>query len=90
MTEDYQEKFSVRISNFIRIINEHRICFNPPRGYKKSIKKQNWFVLGKVIKRCHNCKAKILENDGEFEILRKDSVWNFENKASKRSRKQKK
>ena len=59
LTEDYPEKSSVRISNFIRIVDDHHIRFNPPRGYMKSIKKENWFVLGKVIKSRRNyCKVK--------------------------------
>ena len=54
LTEDYPEKSSVRISNFIRIVDDHHIRFNSPRGYMKSIKKENWFVLGKVIKSRRN------------------------------------
>ena len=32
------------------IVDDHHIRFNPTREYMKSIKKENWFVLGKVIK----------------------------------------
>ena len=85
LTEDYPEKSSVRISNFIRIVDDHHIRFNPPRGYMKSIKKENWFVLGKVIKSRRNyCKVKIIENQSEFDSLTKDSVWNIEKKALKK------
>ena len=34
-----------------------------------------------------NCKVKILENQGEFDILTKDSVWNIKKRALKRSNK---
>ena len=54
----------------------------------KSIKKENSFVLRKVIKsRPSYCKVKILENQGEFDILAKDSVWNIEKRALKISNK---
>ena len=85
MTEDYPENSSVIISNFIRIVDDHHIRFNPPRGYMKSIKKNNWFVLGKVIKSRRNyCEVKIIENQSEFDSLTKDSVWNIEKKALKK------
>ena len=31
----------------------------------------------------NDCKVKILENQGEFDILTKDSVWNIEKRALK-------
>ena len=34
-----------------------------------------------------DCKVKILKNQGEFDILTKDSVWDFEKRALKRSNK---
>ena len=70
MKEFYPKKSWVRISNFIRIVDNNYICFNFLRGYMKSIKKKKWLVLGKVIKsRCNYYKVKILENQGEFDIL---------------------
>ena len=82
---DNPEKSSVRISNFIRIEDNHHIRFNPPRGYMKSIKKENWFVLGMVIKSRRNyCNIKIHKIEGEFDILTKNSVWNIEKRALKR------
>ena len=33
-----------------------------------------------------DCKVKILENQSEFDILTKDSVWKIENRALKRSK----
>ena len=54
----------------------------------KSIKKENWFVLGKVIiSRRNYCKVKIIENQSEFDSLTKDSVWNIEKKTLKKSKK---
>ena len=54
----------------------------------KLIKKENWLVLRKVIKSRRNyCKVKILENQGEFDILTNDSVWNIEKRALKRNNK---
>ena len=82
LTEGYPQKSSVRISNFIRIVDDHHIRLNLPWEYMKSIKKENWFVLGKVIKsRSNYCKVKILENQSEFGIITKDSVLNIEKRA---------
>ena len=41
---------------------------------KQSKKKQNHL---------NDCKVKILENQSEFDIITKDSVWNIEKKALK-------
>ena len=69
MTEDYPEKSSVRVSNFIRIVDDH-IRFNPPREYMKSIKKENSLLQKKLMNsRSNYCKVKIFENQGEFNIL---------------------
>ena len=35
----------------------------------------------------NDCKVKILENQGKFDILTKDSVWNIKKRALKRSNK---
>ena len=35
----------------------------------------------------NDCKVKNLDNQGEFNILTKDSVWNFEKRTLKRSNK---
>ena len=54
----------------------------------KSIKKENWLILRMEIKsRCNYYKVNILENQGEFDILTKDSVWNIEKRALKESNK---
>ena len=67
------------------IVDDHHIRFNPPKGYLKSIMKENWFVLGKVIKtRLNYCKVMILENQGEYDIWIKDSVRNIEKKLLKK------
>ena len=88
LKEDYIEKCSVRISIFIKIVYNHQIYFNPLRGYMELIKKENWFGLGKVIKLRRNyCKVKVYENQSEFNILTKDSIWNIEKRALKRSNK---
>ena len=54
------------------------------------MKKGKWFVLEKVIKsRCNYYKLIIHENQGELNILNKDSTCNIEKKALKRSNKEK-
>ena len=51
----------------------------------KLIKEESSFVLGKVIKSRRNyCKVNILENQDEFDIWTKDSVWNIEMGVLKR------
>ena len=44
---------------------------------------KDWMKLNQL----DDCKVKILENQGEFDILTKDSEWNIDKRALKRSNK---
>ena len=49
VTETFLKNSIVRVSNFIRFIDAKHIRFNPPRGYKKSVSKEEWIVVGKIV-----------------------------------------
>ena len=49
VTETFLKNSIIRVSNFIRFIDEKHTRFNPPRGYKKSVSKEEWIVVGKIV-----------------------------------------
>ena len=69
--------------------------FSKPNGYKKFFTLEVIFFQihrrnsQKKLKQNHinDCKVKILENQSEFNILTKDSVWNIEKWILKKCKK---
>ena len=60
VTETFLKNSIVRISNFIRLIYEKHIRFNPPRDYKKSVSKEELIVVGKIeLLSCKNFRESI-------------------------------
>ena len=48
-----------KISNYIKIIDKQHARLHPPRGLQKSLIKEKWIVIGKVIySRRNYCKIK--------------------------------
>ena len=89
VTETFLKNSIVRVSNFIRFIDEKHIRFNPSRGYKKSVSKEEWIVVGKIVEsRLNYCLVKILENPSNYCGLKIGAEWNIEKAALKRSKKE--
>ena len=89
VTETFLENSIVRVSNFIRIVDEKHIRFNLPRGYKKSVSKEEWIVVGKIVEpRLNYGLVKILENPSNYCGLKIGAEWNIEKAALKRSKKE--
>ena len=84
VTETFSKNSIVRVSNFIRFIDEKQIRFNPPRGYKKSVSKEEWIVKSRL----NDCLVKILENPSNYCGLKIGAEWNIEKAAIKRSKKE--
>ena len=88
VTETFLKNNIVRVSNFSRFIDEKHIRFNPPRGYKKSVSKEEWIVIGKIVEsRLNYCHVKILENPSNYYGLKVGAEWNIEKAALKRASK---
>ena len=47
-SEHYPNDCIIRVSNFIRLVDENRIRFDPPRGHMKSVLKEEWNIVGKI------------------------------------------
>ena len=62
VTETFLKNSIVRVFNFIRFIGEKHIRFNPLRGYKKSVCKEEWIVESRL----NCCLVKILENSSNY------------------------
>ena len=89
VTETFLKNSIVRVSNFIRFIDEKLIRFNPQRGYKKSVSKEEWIVVGKIAEsRLNYCLVNILENPSNYCGLKIEAEWNIEKAALKRSKKE--
>ena len=55
-SEHYSNDCIIRVSNFIRLVDENHIRFDPPRGHMKSVLKEEWNVVGKI----YDSKIKLL------------------------------
>ena len=47
-SEHYPNDYIIRVSNFIRLVDENHIRFDPPRGHMKSVLKEEWNIVGKI------------------------------------------
>ena len=89
LTETFLKNSIVRVSNFIRFIDEKHIKFNPQRSYKKSVSQEEWIVIGKIVEsRLNCCLVNFLENPSNYCGLKIGAEWNIEKAAIKRSKKE--
>ena len=88
MFSEHYNDCIIRVSNFIRLVDENHIRFDPPRGHMKSVLKEEWNIVGKIYDSNLNyCQVVILENPSEYLGVKIGSTWKIEKAALKRSKK---
>ena len=63
LSQNYPEEGVVRVSYFIRLVDDKHFIFNPPKGFKRFVSKEEWTILAQVRNsKLNYCQVTIMEN----------------------------
>ena len=67
LSDNYPEEGVLKVSNFIRLVDNKHIRFITTWGFKRSVSKEEWTILAQVKNlKLNYCQVVIIENPLEF------------------------